>query len=125
MPITMLILTLLQFNEQKPSLTLVGLTFLAMKTIEYSLRSQASEMIWVMLDYESRFIGKELINLFANRLGKSATAVTLFLLTVHLEKDESQLRKFAIHASIALALLWLICTIRLTRLIPMTTTGDS
>ena len=119
MPIIMLVLTSLQFYEQNVSLTLVGLTFLTIKTIEYSLRGQASEMVWVMLDYESRFIGKELINLFANRLGKSATAISLFLWTVHLEKEGSpQLRRFAVNASVFLAFLWLICTIRVTRLIP-------
>ena len=116
----MLILTSLQFYDQSnPSLSLVGLTFLTMKTIEYSLRGQASEMVWVMLDYESRFIGKELINLFANRLGKSATAIFLFLLTIQIEKDGmGLLRKFAVNGSIVLAFLWLVCTIRVVRLIP-------
>ena len=120
MPIIMLILTSLQFYDQSnPSLSLVGLTFLTMKTIEYSLRGQASEMVWVMLDYESRFIGKELINLFANRLGKSATAIFLFLLTIQIEKDGmGLLRKFAVNGSIVLAFLWLVCTIRVVRLIP-------
>jgi hypothetical protein len=118
MPIIMLILTSLQFSQHNPSLALVGLTFLTLKTIEYSLRGQASEMVWVMLDYESRFIGKELINLFANRLGKSGTAVILALLTVRLEKDGMNLRSFIVNTSIFLAFIWLICTIRVTRLIP-------
>eukprot|EP00551_Chaetoceros_affinis_P009265 CAMPEP_0203684830 /NCGR_PEP_ID=MMETSP0090-20130426/48236_1 /ASSEMBLY_ACC=CAM_ASM_001088 /TAXON_ID=426623 /ORGANISM="Chaetoceros affinis, Strain CCMP159" /LENGTH=482 /DNA_ID=CAMNT_0050554011 /DNA_START=647 /DNA_END=2092 /DNA_ORIENTATION=+ len=106
MPIIMLTFTSLQFYRQNPSLTLVGLTFLTMKTIEYSLRGQASEMVWVMLDYESRFIGKELINLFANRLGKSSTAIFLFLLTVQIEKDGNHLSRFAVNASVVLAFLW-------------------
>lgn len=114
----------MQYYEKTPSLTLVGLIFLTMKTIEYSLRSQASEMVWVMLDYESRFIGKELINLIANRMGKSATAISLFLWTVHLEKEGIQLRRFTVNASIVLASLWLVCTIRVTRLIPSTQRKD-
>ena len=128
MPSIMLILTSLQFFEKTPSLVLVGLTFLTMKTIEYSLRGQASEMVWVMLDYESRFLGKELINLFANRLGKSMTAICLFLLTIYLEKPDDvdaadsssqhDVRRFAVNASIVFAVLWLLCTIRVTTLIP-------
>jgi ATP/ADP translocase len=118
MPLIMLILTSLQYYEQNPSLTLVGLTFLTMKTIEYSLRGQASEMIWCLLDYESRFMGKELINLFANRLGKSTTAISLFLFTVHLEKDTLHLRRLTVNASILLAFLWLLSTFRVTRFIP-------
>ncbi len=118
MPILMLSLTSLQFYSQNPSLTLVGLTFLTMKTIEYSVRGQASEMVWVMLDYESRFIGKELINLFANRLGKSSTAIFLFLLTLQIEKDGNHLRRFSVNASIILASLWFLCTIKVSRMIP-------
>lgn len=95
-----------------------------MKTIEYSLRGQASEMVWVMLDYESRFIGKELINLFGNRLGKSTTAICLFLLAMQLEKDSSHdVREFAVNSSMILAFLWLLCTIRVTQLIPSKETG--
>jgi hypothetical protein len=37
--------------------------------------------LYVSLDYESRFVGKEIIGLFVNRLGKSGMAVILSLVT--------------------------------------------
>mmetsp|Transcript_15056 Transcript_15056/g.18361 ORF Transcript_15056/g.18361 Transcript_15056/m.18361 type:complete len:545 (+) Transcript_15056:231-1865(+) len=119
MPLIMLVLTSIQFYAKEPSLSIVGLTFLTMKTIEYSIRGQASEMVWVKLDYESRFIGKELINLFANRLGKSTTAVLLFVLSMQLEKDGgTHLRHISIVACNLLAILWLFSAMRLARMIP-------
>lgn len=37
--------------------------------------------VYGSLDYESRFFGKEIISLFANRFGKSTTAVALAVLS--------------------------------------------
>lgn len=125
MPLIMLALTSLQLYEKQPSLKLVGMTFLSMKTIEYSIRGQVSEMIFASLDYESRFIGKQKINLFANRLGKSATAVTLFLLSAYLDNEGSDLSQYLVFGSNAIACIWLISTIQLTRYIDYTKNASS
>jgi ATP/ADP translocase len=37
--------------------------------------------VYGSLDYESRFFGKEIISLFANRFGKSTTAIALAVLS--------------------------------------------
>mmetsp|Transcript_5122 Transcript_5122/g.9733 ORF Transcript_5122/g.9733 Transcript_5122/m.9733 type:complete len:513 (-) Transcript_5122:697-2235(-) len=125
MPLVMGCLTLMQLYEKQPSLKLVGVTFLSMKTIEYSLRGQVSEMVFASLDYESRFIGKQKINLFANRLGKSAMAVTLFLLATYLDKEDSELNHILVYGSNLIAFIWLISTIHLTRYIDIRKEDES
>lgn len=117
MPSTMLLLTAIQFYQNNPSLALVGFTFLTMKIIEYSLRGQVSEMAFASLDYESRFIGKQKINLFANRLGKSGMAASLFLLATYMDKDVKDLNRLLLLASNGIACLWLLSTVQLTRFI--------
>lgn len=37
--------------------------------------------VYGSLDYDSRFFGKEIVSLFANRLGRSGSAVSLALVT--------------------------------------------
>jgi ATP/ADP translocase len=71
-------------------------------------------MVFASLDYESRFIGKQKINLFANRLGKSAMAITLFLLATYLGKEDSELSRILVLGSNLIACIWLIATIQLT-----------
>lgn len=117
MPSIMLLFTTLQQYVDNPSLTLVGCTFLSMKTIEYSLRGQVSETVFASLDYESRFIGKQRINLFANRLGKSATAASLFILATYMEKEGRELDKLLVMVSNVIAGIWLFATLQLTRCI--------
>ena len=124
MPSIMILLTAIQyqFYDNDPSLTLVGCTFLSMKTIEYSLRGQVSEMVFASLDYESRFLGKQKINLFANRLGKSGTAAALFLLATYMDKDVKELNHLLVLASNVIAFLWLFATLQLTKHIEKTKT---
>ncbi|KAL7469931.1 hypothetical protein ACHAXS_010173 [Conticribra weissflogii] len=63
----------------KPSaaLYLVAVSFLTAKTMDYSLRNVLAELVYVPLDFESRFVGKEVIAVFANRFGKSGMALIL------------------------------------------------
>lgn len=119
MPCFMILLTSFQFYQSDSSLPVVGFTFVSLKIIEYSLRGQCSEIAFARLDYESRYLGKEMINLFANRLGKSAMALSLFLLTTIIEqKSEVDLNEFLVQASNAIAFLWLLATIHLTSFLP-------
>lgn len=45
--------------------------------MDYSLRNILAELVYVPLDFESRYMGKEIIAVFANRFGKSGMAVIL------------------------------------------------
>ena len=64
------------------SLWLVSASFVLMKTLEYSLRHSMIESVYVSLDQESRFVGKEIIAMFANRFGKSLVALVLTVVNV-------------------------------------------
>jgi ATP/ADP translocase len=45
--------------------------------MDYSLRNVLAELVYVPLDFESRYVGKEIIAVFANRFGKSGMALIL------------------------------------------------
>ncbi|KAL7533428.1 LOW QUALITY PROTEIN: hypothetical protein ACHAWF_004494, partial [Thalassiosira exigua] len=80
MPATMAICVSFQFaTYQTSGLLGASASFFAIKTMEYSLRGAANEMLYVSLGYESRYLGKKLISLIAGKFGKSATAVALSL----------------------------------------------
>jgi ATP/ADP translocase len=67
----------------------------------------------VSLDYESRFLGKEIIGLTVNRFGKSIMALACFGLSLDLDYLRSALA--------LVAFLWLIATYRLIRLVDVGT----
>ena len=52
-----------------------------MKVSEYSARRMLDEMVYVPLDFESRFVGKEIIGVFGYRFGKSCISLSLSALT--------------------------------------------
>lgn len=89
MPIIMVIMTsLLAFpkltggdGSGDPTLNMVASAFMVMKTLEFSLRRMLDEMVYVPLDYESRFLGKEVIGVLGYRFGKSAASLGLSALT--------------------------------------------
>ena len=62
---------------QQPSLTLIALCFGAQKVIEYSVRSSATEMLYVPLGYEEKFLGKEVISVLGTRGGRSASSLAI------------------------------------------------
>lgn len=64
-----------------PSLNLIASAFLVMKTLEFSVRRMLDEMVYVPLDFESRFLGKEVIGVLGYRFGKSAASLALSALT--------------------------------------------
>ena len=49
--------------------------------MDYSLRNVLNEMVYVPLDFESRYLGKEVIGVFGNRFGKSGISLLLSGLT--------------------------------------------
>ena len=74
-----MVCTSLMTYQNEITLEMVAASFALFKALEYSVRSFTLEMVFVSLDYESRYVGKEIINLFVNRFGKSAMAVAIFL----------------------------------------------
>lgn len=82
MPVTMMICTgLLIYCNNERSLTLVTATFSLNKVMEWSVRGVAMETLYASLDYESQFLGKELISMVVDRVGRSSTAVAVSFIT--------------------------------------------
>mmetsp|Transcript_15440 Transcript_15440/g.25711 ORF Transcript_15440/g.25711 Transcript_15440/m.25711 type:complete len:102 (+) Transcript_15440:293-598(+) len=48
-----------------------------MKTLEYSARRMLDELVYVSLDFESRYVGKEVVGVLTYRLGKSMMSLSL------------------------------------------------
>merc|ERR1712087_809675 len=91
---------------------LVALSFLAAKTMDYSLRNILVEMSYVPLSFESRFKGKEIIAVFANRFGKSGMALVLSAL--HFSSGGAGLSILSFLVTCG----WLLSTLSLSSLIP-------
>lgn len=62
-------------------LWIAALAFFALKTLDYSVRNVANEMVYQPLDFDARYLGKEVIGVFANRFGKSGASMVLSALT--------------------------------------------
>ena len=117
MPTLMLCCTLLTFATfQTSGLFGASASFFAVKTMEYSLRGAASEMLYVSLDYESRYLGKKVISLIAGKFGKSAMAVALAGVMV-IYGDNHNVMWYLVATANIFTCLWLLSCIRLHRLI--------
>ena len=63
-PLVSLAFTVFQAVQVDPSLAVVSGSLMVMKVSEYSARRMLDEMVFVPLDFESRFVGKEVIGVF-------------------------------------------------------------
>lgn len=77
MPLTMVIAISALVLNSDPSLKLIGACFMLFKVMEFSIRRMLDEMVYVPLDFESRFLGKEIISVFGYRFGKSGMSLAL------------------------------------------------
>ena len=100
---------------------LVAVAFFATKCLDYSIRGVATEMVYVPLDFESRYVGKELNGVFGNRLGKSGMSVLLSALTA-LFGGSVALPLLTQMATVA-SLTWASCTVWLSRLVELPPTA--
>jgi ATP/ADP translocase len=66
-----------------PSLLTVMFGFGALKVLEYSIMTSATEMIYMPMNSEQRYLGKELIRFFGHRMGKSAAVMILSAASAH------------------------------------------
>jgi ATP/ADP translocase len=81
LPMIMTLMTFFQGLEKNPSLYLISGSLATMKILEFSARRMLDEMVYVPLDYESRYVGKEVIGVFGYRFGKSGMSLALSALT--------------------------------------------
>jgi ATP/ADP translocase len=81
MPLIMVCFSGFQSTKVDPSLSIISGCLLTMKTLEYSARRMLDEMVYVPLDFESRYVGKEVVGVLAYRMGKSIMSLSLSGLT--------------------------------------------
>ena len=67
--------------NNNPSLVIISSCFMLFKVLEFSIRRMLDEMVYVTLDFESRFLGKEIVSVFGYRFGKSGMSLALSGLT--------------------------------------------
>jgi ATP/ADP translocase len=77
----------------------------------------------VPLDYESRFLGKEIIGVFVNRVGKSVVGIGLSIVSAYYG-SHSDLQPLAL-VLVLIAFGWLLVTYRLTTFLGEEPAGDS
>ena len=117
MPSLMLICTLYQFGTYKTSeLFGASASFFCIKTMEYSLRGAANEMLYVSLDYESRYLGKKVISLIAGKFGKSSMAIALSISMI-IYGDHDSLMWYLMATATVFTCLWMFSSVRLHSLI--------
>ena len=107
-------------TAQHPSLDMVASAFLLMKTMEFSVRRMLDEMVYVPLDYESRFLGKEVIGVLGYRFGKSGASLALSAITSSFfggGGGAMGVRGLS-HFATAATGLWLVAAWRLSNLVP-------
>ena len=81
--IPMIILGIVLLGYIYPSLLTIMFGFGALKVLEYSIMTSATEMIYMPMSGEQRYLGKELIRFFGHRMGKSAAVMILSAASVH------------------------------------------
>ena len=72
------------------------------------------EMVYVPLDFDSRYVGKEVIGVFGYRFGKSGTSLAVSALTSQFQFGLGELSWMTTVA----AGWWLRCTWKLSNLVP-------
>lgn len=122
MPLLPLVFTFITSAQASPSLNLLAFSFFAAKVIDYSLRNVLNEMIYVPLDFDSRYLGKEVIGVFGNRFGKSGISLVLSGLGyVFGSFGLSELTKM----TSVVGTVWFACAYRLSNYIPSASEGDT
>ena len=120
-PLLPLVFTFITSAQASPSLNLLAFSFFAAKVIDYSLRNVLNEMIYVPLDFDSRYLGKEVIGVFGNRFGKSGISLVLSGLGyVFGSFGLSELTKM----TSVVGTIWLCSAYRLRNYIPNTSADD-
>ena len=75
MPLFPLTVCFLQLLQADLSLTLVATAMFIAKVTDYSIRTVVYNMVYQPLDFESRYLGKEILGVFGSRFGKSGMSL--------------------------------------------------
>jgi len=94
-------------------LWIATIAFFALKTTDYSIRNLANEMVYQPLDFDARYLGKEVIGVFANRFGKSGTSMILSGLTTIFGFAVTSTRPLS-QLAVAVGGIWSVCSIYLS-----------
>jgi len=105
------------FQGSDPSLMILAFAFFAAKTMDYSVRGVANELVYTPLDFESRYLGKEIIGVLANRFGKSGMSLFLSMLSYGLGPAGFGVRQLT-QLSTLVSGAWLGCCWYLSELVP-------
>jgi ATP/ADP translocase len=73
-------------------------------------------MLYVSLDYESRYLGKKVISLIAGKAGKSSMAVGLSVVMM-VYGERADIMWYLLATAVIFSFLWLFSSIRLHSLI--------
>jgi ATP/ADP translocase len=98
------------------SLSLIAGAFYITKVMDYSFRSVVYAMVYQPLDFESRYVGKEIIGVFGSRFGKSGMALLVSAFTA-LFGGAFGLRQLSWFA-FGISSTWLSSTMWLSSLLP-------
>jgi len=108
---TILLPWMIYASLQTSNLWIAAAAFFNLKTLDYALRNVVNEMVFQPLDFESRYLGKEVIGVFANRFGKSGMSLILSLVTAKFPgMGVAELSKL----SVVVATMWASCSLRLS-----------
>ena len=80
-PMTLLLISL--FSCFNPTLLATMFAFGTLKVMEYSIMTASTELIYMPMGQEVRYLGKEMIRFFGHRLGKSAASLVLSYMVGH------------------------------------------
>ncbi|KAL7561054.1 hypothetical protein ACA910_011890 [Epithemia clementina (nom. ined.)] len=114
MPLFPLTFCFLQVLQNDLSLTLVATAMFISKVTDYSVRTVVYNMIYQPLDFESRYLGKEILGVFGSRFGKSGMSLVLSGLTALGWTNLQGLGRL----SFGVVAVWLYSTVSLSRLLP-------
>jgi ATP/ADP translocase len=114
MPLIPLAVCLPQLIHGQLSLTLLAAAFFAAKVMDYAVRSVLYIMVYQPLDFESRYVGKEIIGIFGSRFGKSGMSLILSGLAAVGLTAQQQLGQLSLLASLT----WLGSTWWLSGMLP-------
>jgi ATP:ADP antiporter, AAA family len=102
----------------RPSLLwLTAASFFCLKTLDYAFRNVINEMVFQPLDFDSRYLGKEVIGVFANRFGKSGMSLILSLATATFGASVVGVPQLS-QCSLAVGGAWAACSWWLSQYLP-------
>jgi len=113
LPLIPMISCFLMTMNTQASLMVFALAFASAKCLDYSVRGVLTEIVYVPLDFDSRYVGKEINGFFGNRLGKSGMSVLLSAITGVFPNPLGILTKLSVVASLS----WGSCSWWLSSLI--------